>query len=118
MRGDSLAIVKLLIFLLAAPLWAQTMSEDDVFSELNLATPGLEKVAAAVAAGDRAAARHALAEYYRHRSKPLYYIAPGEKANPKPLRPDVARWRARPAPRIPKHRLSPHLRRGDRLALR
>jgi len=76
-HGDSLSSVKLLIFLLAAPLWAQTMSEDDLFSELNLAAPGLGSVAAAVRTGDRAAARHALAEYYRHRSKPLFYITPG-----------------------------------------
>jgi hypothetical protein len=82
-------MMKFLIFLVAAPLWAQTMSEDDLFSELNLGMPGLEHVAAAVRSGDRAGARHALAEYYRHRSKPLYFIAPGEKANPKPLRPDV-----------------------------
>ncbi|MCU1236070.1 MAG: Heparinase family protein [Candidatus Solibacter sp.] len=74
-------------------MWAQTMSEDDLFSELNLATPGLEKVAAAVRAPSgsdgRATARHLLADYYRHRTRPVYYIAPGEKANPKPLRPDT-----------------------------
>jgi hypothetical protein len=86
-QGDSLLVVKLLLFLLAAPLWAQTMSEDDLFKELDLNTPGLEKAAG----GDRAEARHALAEYFRHRAKPLYYIAPGEKTNPRPGRPDVAR---------------------------
>ena len=67
------------------------MTEDDLFVELDLSRPGLESVAAAVRGGDRAAARHALAEYYRHRTRPVYFIAPGEKANPKPARPDVAR---------------------------
>src|SRR5690348_13414609 len=63
------------------------MSEDDLFRELDLTKPGLEKAAVP----DRAAARHALAEYFRHRTKPLYYIAPGEKANPKPAHPDIER---------------------------
>ncbi|HTP24227.1 MAG TPA: hypothetical protein VMK12_01035, partial [Anaeromyxobacteraceae bacterium] len=64
------------------------MTDDDLFRELDLSRPGLEAVRTAP---DRAAARHALAEYFRHREKPVYFIALGEKANPKPARPDVAR---------------------------
>lgn len=37
-----------------------------------------------------AAAKHALAEYYRQRQMPRYYIALGEKADPKPRRPDTS----------------------------
>ena len=66
------------------------MTEDALFAELDLSRPGLEPVAAAIKSNDRAAARHALAGYYRHRATPLYFIAPGEKANPKPARPDTA----------------------------
>ena len=80
-----------LIFLVAVPLWAQTMTDDDLFRELDLARPGLEAVESAVRSGDRAAARHRLADYFRHRTSPRYYIALGEKADPKPARPDVAR---------------------------
>src|ERR1035437_7744312 len=68
-----------------------SMTEADLFAELDLSRPGLETAAAAVRGGDRAAARHALAEYYRHRTRPVYFIAPGAQANPKPARPDVAR---------------------------
>src|SRR5271157_5303089 len=87
----SLFFVRYLILLLAAPLWAQTMTDDDLFRELDLSRPGLEAVSTALRSGSRAAGRHALAEYYRHRTTPSYYIAPGEKANPKPARPDTAR---------------------------
>jgi len=83
--------VRFLILLLAAPLWAQTMTDDDLFRELDLTRPGLEVVQSTVGAGDRSAARHALAEYFRHRATPRYYIALGEKADPKPARPDMAR---------------------------
>jgi hypothetical protein len=76
-------------FLLAASAWA--MTDDELLAGLDLQRPGLEAVSAAMARGDRAAAKHALAEYYRRRTKPAYYIAPGEKAKPKPARPDVAR---------------------------
>jgi hypothetical protein len=82
---------KLLVFLPVAVLSAATMTDDDLFAGLDLAWPGLDRVATAVAAHDRPAARRALAEYYRHRQKPLYYIAAGEKANPKPAHPDVSR---------------------------
>jgi hypothetical protein len=82
---------KLLVFLPVAVLSAATMTDDDLFAGLDLTWPGLDRVAAAVAAHDGPAARHALAEYYRHRRKPLYYIAAGEKANPKPAHPDVSR---------------------------
>src|SRR5260370_27492489 len=86
-RGASLLIVRFLILLLAAPLCAQTMTEDDLFAELDLGRPALEAVAAVVHGADRVAARHALAEYYRHRAKPVYFIAPGAKANPNPSHP-------------------------------
>ncbi len=65
------------------------MSEDALFAELDLARPALASVAAALQAKDRPAARHALADYYRHRATPVYFIAPGEQANPKPARPDI-----------------------------
>ena len=83
--------MKHLLLLAAAPLWAQTMTDDDLFRELDLSRRGLEAVSAAVRSGDRAAARHTLAEYYRHRTAPRYYIAPGEKTNPKAAHPDTAR---------------------------
>lgn len=83
--------MKYLLLLLAAPLWAQTMTDDDLFGELDLSRSGLEAVSTAIRSGDRAAARHLLAEYFRHRTEPRYYIAPGEKANPKPARPDTTR---------------------------
>jgi hypothetical protein len=60
------------MLLLAAPLWAQTMTDDDLFRELDLSRPTLDAVSAAVRSGDRAAARHRLAEYYRHRTTPRY----------------------------------------------
>ena len=69
----------------------QAFTDDELFAELDLARPGLEAVAASIAKGDQAAAKHALAEYYRHRTKPLYYIGLGEKANPKPTHPDLER---------------------------
>jgi len=81
----------LLTLFVATSLWAQTMTDDSLFRELDVTRRGLEPVAAALRSGDRAAARHALADYYRHRTEPLYYIAPGEKADPKPARPDIAR---------------------------
>lgn len=70
---------------------ASYLSDDDLIAQLDLSRPGLEAVARAEARGDRAAALHALAEYYRHRQQPLYYIGLGEKANPKPANPDIAR---------------------------
>jgi hypothetical protein len=82
------------IFVLAATCAAasaQTRSSDALFQELDLSRPGLQPVATALAKSELAAARHALAEYYRHRSKPLYFIAPGEKADPKPAHPDTSR---------------------------
>src|SRR5947209_4647580 len=62
-----------------------------LFEELDLTRPGLGATASAVRQGDIPRARCELARYYRQRAKPLYFIAPGEKANPKPARPDVAR---------------------------
>lgn len=47
--------MRYLILLLAAPLWAQTMTDDDLFGELDLSRPGLEAVSAALHSGDRAA---------------------------------------------------------------
>ena len=65
------------------------LTEDQLFAALDLSRPGLEPVAAALKSNDRAAARHALAEYYRHRTKPVYTVAPGEKSHPK--HPDTSR---------------------------
>lgn len=64
--------------------------ERDLLAELNLKYPGLEAVAGAIARNEQGAARHALAEYYRHRTKPVYYFALGQKADPKPAHPDVS----------------------------
>jgi len=75
----------------AGPAAGPRMTDDDLFAGLDLTWPGLEAVAAAVANSDRAAAKHALAEYYRHRTKPVCHIALGEKADPKPASPDLAR---------------------------
>ncbi|MBS1859705.1 MAG: heparinase II/III family protein [Acidobacteria bacterium] len=75
-----------LLLVVAAPLCAQTMTEADLWKEIDLSRPEL----AGVKAGDR----HALAEYFRHRKTPRYFIAPGEMANPKPAHPDVARAEA------------------------
>jgi hypothetical protein len=83
--------VRFLILLMAAPLWAQTMTDDDLLRQLDLTLPGRASVAAAFQSGDRASARHALTEYYRHRTEPRYYSALGEKADPKPAHPDLAR---------------------------
>jgi hypothetical protein len=73
---------------------AAALTDGQLFSSLDLSRPGLQNVAAAVAQHatdhDRTAAKHALAEYYRHRETPRYYIALGEKANPKPTRPDIS----------------------------
>lgn len=69
---------------------AAALTDDQLFSSLDLTRPGLESVAAALAHHDAAAAKHALAEYYRHRTTPRYYIVLGEKANPKPAHPDTA----------------------------
>jgi hypothetical protein len=80
-----------LAFLAVAVLSAQTLTDDELFAGLDLGRPGLEAVAAAVGRGDRPGARHALAEYYRHRARPVYLIPLGEKANPRPARPDTAR---------------------------
>ena len=66
------------------------MTDEQLFSSLDLARPGMQSIAAALAQHDPAAARHALAEYYRHRETPRYYIALGEKANPKPSHPDIS----------------------------
>src|SRR5262245_15362025 len=76
---------------LATAFGARAMTDDELFAALDLKRPGLEAVSAALAKGDRAAARHALANYFRHRTRPRYYIAPGEKADPKPAKPAVAR---------------------------
>ena len=87
----SIRLVLLSTALLAAASVAPAVTTDEqLFSALDLSRPGLERVSAAIAQHDPAAARHALAEYYRHRTTPVYYIAPGEKANPKPSHPDVA----------------------------
>ena len=75
----------------AGPAAGPKMTDDDLFAGLDLARPGFEAVAAAVAKGDRPAAKHALAEYYRRRTKPVCHIALGEKADPKPASPDLAR---------------------------
>ena len=48
------------------------ISDAELFSILNLDYPGLEKVKASVQAGDPAAAKHELAEYLRHREKPVW----------------------------------------------
>jgi hypothetical protein len=79
-------IWSLLLLLVAAPVCAQTMTEADLWKEIDLSRPAL----AGVKPGDR----HALAEYFRHRSTPRYYIAPGEMANPRPASPDLARAEA------------------------
>jgi hypothetical protein len=69
---------------------AATLTDEQLFSALDLARPDLQPVNAAVANHDWPAAKHALAEYYRHRARPLYYIALGEKANPKAQNPDTS----------------------------
>ena len=74
----------------ASAATAAALTDDQLFSGLDLARPGLQKVAAAAALHDLAAEKHALAEYYRRRETPRYYIAPGEQANPKPKRPDIS----------------------------
>ena len=82
-----------LLFLSLAVAFVSTataLTDDQLFSGLDLSRPGLQAVAAAAAQHDLAAAKHALAEYYRRRETPRYYIAPGEKANPKPRRPDIS----------------------------
>ena len=69
---------------------AATLTDDQLFSSLNLSEANLHAVGAAVARHDLTAARHALAAYYRHRTRPLYYIALGEKASPRPEHPDTS----------------------------
>jgi hypothetical protein len=86
----SIRLVLLSTALLAAASPAPAvMTDEQLLSALDLSRPGLERVNAAIAQHDPAAARHALAEYYRHRTTPVYYIAPGEKANPRPSQPDI-----------------------------
>jgi hypothetical protein len=84
-------LVIAVIAALATAVGAHAMTDDELFAALDLKRPGLEAVSAALTKGDRVAARSALASYFRQRTRPLYYVAPGEKANPKPVKPDVAR---------------------------
>lgn len=65
------------------------MTDEELFEGLNLDYPGLEKTAAAYRAGDLVAAKHELAEYYRHREKPVWWFPAGQKADPKPENPDL-----------------------------
>lgn len=57
------------------------MSDKQFFDALNLDYAGLEKVKAAVNAGDMQASKHEFAEYMRHREKPI--IGFDWKARPK-----------------------------------
>ncbi|MBI5830936.1 MAG: heparinase II/III family protein [Armatimonadetes bacterium] len=68
-----------------------SLSEDELFESLDLTRPELAAVKAALAKDDKATARHALAAYYRARTNVKYFVGPGEKANPKPAKPDTAR---------------------------
>lgn len=66
------------------------MTDQELFEALDLMYPGLEAVGAAYGRGDVAGAKHALAEYYRHRARPRWYFAAGEKTDPRPANPDTA----------------------------
>jgi len=56
------------------PWWNQLFLDDaTLFADLNLDLPGLAAVKAAVAGGDFPAARVALLEYFRARTKPSWY---------------------------------------------
>ena len=83
--------IKLLIALLLAagpsPLRAQT--DTTVFSLLDLARPGLERVAALHAAGDDTAAAEALLDYYRRRTG---VICPEANLADITITPDEQRW--------------------------
>ena len=76
------------------------MTDEQLFEALNLEYPGLGEVKAAVAKGDLAAAKRALAQYYRNRQTPKWYFPAGAKADPKPENPDTAR-----ADRVLRHEL-------------
>jgi len=52
------------------------MTDQEFFSSLELSLPGLETTAAALQAGDMAAARRELAAYYRARTSPPYAFDP------------------------------------------
>lgn len=77
------------------------MTDQVLFDSLNLDYPGLEKVAAAVKAGDLAAAKHELAQYYRARQNPKWWYPVGEKANPPVTNPNLSG-----AERVLNHELS------------
>ena len=83
--------IKLLIALLLAagpsPLRAQT--DTTVFSLLDLARPGLERVAALHAAGDDTAAAEALLDYYRRRTG---VVCPEANLADITITPDEQRW--------------------------
>lgn len=70
----------MLVFIgLAAAAIADTgprLSDEEFFSMLSLGYPGLEKVEAAVKAGDYAAARHEFAEHLRKRTRPVWHFDP------------------------------------------
>ncbi len=82
------------LFFLSLTFWsvatAAALTDDQLLASLDLVRPGLQTVAVAVAQHNTTAAKHALAEYFRHRETPRYFIALGEKANPKPLHPDIS----------------------------
>ena len=83
--------IKLLIALLLAagpsPLRAQT--DTTVFSLLDLARPGLERVAALHAAGDDKATAEALLDYYRRRTG---VVCPEANLADITITPDEQRW--------------------------
>jgi hypothetical protein len=66
------------------------MTDQALFDSLNLEYPGLEKVAAAVKAGDLKAAKHELAQYYRGRQSPKWWFPLGDKANPPVANPNLS----------------------------
>ncbi|MBI2298510.1 MAG: hypothetical protein HYU66_06075 [Armatimonadetes bacterium] len=58
------------------------LTDADFFAALDLARPGLERVAAAVAAGDYAVAKVALLAYYRARPHPGGHSSPPRNEHP------------------------------------
>lgn len=67
------------------------MTDQELFEALDLDRPGLEATKAAFGKGDLAGARHALADYFRHREKPRWWFPAGQKADPRPADPNTAR---------------------------
>ena len=62
-----------------APHRDATDREQKVFGSLDLEFPGLEKVKAAIGAGDYDLATRELASYYRSRTKPAWRVNPDQK---------------------------------------